>query len=84
MAVEVRHDPGMDSSHLKPEQAERLGAQVRWHLRYLNRLCERMTRLGFPPKDPLYVAAVKGRAAMQDLHMGAHYASCKHGVGRPA
>jgi hypothetical protein len=38
----------VDSTHLKPEQAERLGADVRRHLRYLNRLCERMTRLGLP------------------------------------
>jgi hypothetical protein len=73
----------VDSTDLRPKQAERLGAQVRRHLRYLNRLCERMTRLGFPPHDPLYVGAVKARAAMQDLHMAAHYASCAHGVGRP-
>jgi hypothetical protein len=50
-------------------------------LRYLNRLCERMMRLGFPPDDPLQVAAVKARAAMQDLHTAAHYATCRHGVG---
>ena len=74
----------MDSADLTPEQAERLGADVRNMLRYLNRLCQRMTRLGFPVHDPLYVAVVKARAAIQDLHMAAHYASCKHGVGRPS
>jgi hypothetical protein len=73
----------MDSTDLHPEQAERLGGQVRRHLRYLNRLCERMIRLGFPPHDPLYVAGNEARARMQDLLTAAHYASCAHGVGRP-
>ena len=73
----------MDSHDLRPNQAERLGAQVRPMLRYVNRLCERMIRLQFPVNDPLQLAAVKARAAMQDLHMAAHYASCRHGVGRP-
>ena len=53
-------------------------------VRYLNRLCERMIRLGFPVNDPLQVAAVKARAAMQDLLTATHYASCKHGVARTA
>lgn len=51
-------------------------------LRYLNRLCERMIRLQFPVDDPLQVATVRARAAMQDLLTAAHYASCWHGVGR--
>jgi hypothetical protein len=67
---DVRHDRRMDSNGLQSEQAEHLGAQVRRHLRYLNRLCERMTRLRFPPHDPLQVAAVKARAANAGLAHG--------------
>lgn len=72
----------MTSSDLRPDQAERLREQIAGHLRYLNRLCERMNRLGFPPADPLYVAAERARAAIQALHVAAHYASCGQGVGR--
>ena len=57
----------MDSNDLSAEQVERLGGDVRRNLRYLNRLCERMIRLGLPVNDPLQIAAVKARAAMQDL-----------------
>jgi hypothetical protein len=72
----------MNFRQLRPDQAEALGARIRPMLRYLNHLTERMTRRGFPADDPLYVTATKARAAMQDLHMSAHYASCEHGVGR--
>lgn len=72
----------MNSADLRPDQAERLRLDVARSLRYLNRLCERMTRLGFPPNDPLFIAGEQARAAMQGLHMAAHYAGCKHGVGR--
>jgi hypothetical protein len=73
----------MSSDDLNPKQRERLRADVARMLRYLNRLVERMTRLGFPVKDPVYVAAISARAAIQDLHIAAHYATCTHGVGRP-
>lgn len=72
----------MTRNDLKPEQARRLRLTVARDLRYLSRLCQRMTRLGFPPDDRLYVAADRARAFMQDLHVAAHYAGCKHGVGR--
>jgi len=41
-----------------------------------------MDRLGFPPQDPLWRAAVQARHALQGLHVAAHYASCTSGVGR--
>ena len=71
----------MTSLDLRPDQAVRLRLSVARHLQYLNRLCERMNRLGFPPGDPLYVAAERARVFMQDLHVAAHHAGCKHGVG---
>jgi hypothetical protein len=74
----------MNSDDLKTHQAERLRIDIARMLRYLNRLMERMTRLGFPVNDPLYIAAGRARDAMQDLHTAAHYVTCSHGVGRPA
>ena len=44
-------------------------------------MCERMSRLSFPPEDPLYAAATKARNAMQGVFMAAHYAGVKRGVG---
>jgi len=38
---------------------------------------------GFPPTDPLYVSVSKCYDAAQELHVRAHYASCRGGVGRP-
>ena len=61
----------MTSTDLRPDQAETLRGQIARHLQYLNRLCERMTRLGFPPDDALYVAAEQARTAIQGLHVAA-------------
>jgi len=72
----------MDSNHLTAEQARRLRLQVAAKLRWLNKLQERLKRLGFPPEDSIYRATTKARDAMQDLHVAAHYAGCRHGVGR--
>jgi hypothetical protein len=74
----------MTSGDLKPHQSEKLRTDVAKMLRYLNRLVERMTRLGFPVNDPLNIAGASARNAMQDLHTAAHYATCPHGVGREA
>jgi len=74
----------MDSGTIPPEQANRLREQVARPLRYLNRLCERCQRLGWPVDDPIAVAAQKARCAMQDLHTAANYAGCKSGLGRAA
>lgn len=72
----------MTAGGLKPEQAHELMARVAGQLRFLNRLCERMRNLGFPPDDPLWRAAITARNAHQDLHVASHYAGCKSGVGR--
>ena len=74
----------MTSADLTTQQATRLRLTVARYLRYSNRLCERMTRLGFPPDDPLWLAAEQARIALQNLHVAAHYAACEHGVGRPS
>lgn len=74
----------MTSRDLTSDQAERTRAQVARHLRFLNRLVDRMTRAGFPPDDELFVAAIRARATMQDLHVACHYASVKSGVGADA
>ncbi len=72
------------SYDLHPEQAAKLKAIVARHLRFLNRLCNRMNHLGFPPTDPLWQAAARARNALQDLSVACHYATCKSGVGLPA
>ena len=48
----------MTSDDLRPEQAEALKEHVARQLRFLNRLVDRMTHLGFPPDDGLWSAAV--------------------------
>jgi hypothetical protein len=74
---------GVTSEDLTPFQATELRKQVAGHLRYFNRLTDRMTRLGFDPSDPLYQAALKARDSLQEVHVAAHYASCTSGVGKP-
>jgi hypothetical protein len=74
----------VSSDDLKPEQARQLMETVGRQLRFLNRLCQRMDRVRFPPDDSLRQAAWTARNAMQHLYMTCHYASCTHGVGRPA
>ena len=55
----------MDSKDLTTEQAHKLRESVARQLRYMNRLCARMQRLGFPVNDPLSAAALNARNAMQ-------------------
>lgn len=74
----------MDSRDLSIEQVKRLHDLVGRQLRFLNRLCERMDQLQFPPDDPLYRAALTARHATQGLFVESHYASCTSGVGQPA
>lgn len=72
----------MTGTDLTAKQAQRLRLAIARRLQYLNHLCGRMQRLGFVPDDPLFIAGERARMAMQDLHVAAHYAGCKHGVGR--
>jgi hypothetical protein len=72
----------MKPARLSIEQARRLRERVAARLRFLNRLVERMNAIGFVPGDPLMTAALNARDAVQKLHVEAHYASCKSGVGR--
>ena len=72
----------MRGKDLSRAQAARLKEQVRRQLAYLNRLVERMKRLGFDPTDPLYTAAIKARDAHQDLHVATIYAGIRHGVAK--
>jgi hypothetical protein len=53
-----------------------------WMANLLNRLERRMTHVGFPGNDPLYLAVVKARSAMQELYVNVHYLGCNSGVGR--
>jgi hypothetical protein len=72
----------MRSADITTEQSQRLMKQIATHLRYLNRIVERMNRRGFSPTDELYQSAKRSRAALQDLHVAAHYAGCKSGVAK--
>ena len=73
----------MTSDDLTPQQAEALKAILGRHLRFLNRLQERMNQRKFATDDPLWLAVVHARNAAQDLFVACHYAECKSGVGRP-
>jgi hypothetical protein len=72
----------MDSKKLKPWQARKIRKSLASALGYLTRLKRRMELTGFPPNDPLYLAAVKAQEAMQSLLSSLHYLSCESGVGR--
>jgi hypothetical protein len=74
----------MRSSQLTIEQARKLTEQVAPRLRYLNKLVERMTKLGFAPGDDLYDAALRAQAAVHELHVNAHYIGVQHGVEKAA
>jgi len=69
---------------LQPEQALKLRETVARQLRFVSRLCRRLDVLGFPPSDPLWRAACRARDGLHELHVAAHYAAVKKGVGRRA
>lgn len=73
---------GMDSDHLTNEQVDKLRDAIGRQLRYLNKLCGRVQRLGFPLDDPLCFAALAARDRVQDLYAATHYAKSKGGLGR--
>lgn len=72
----------MNPSELTQDQIERVEATIARQLRYLNNLCNRMTRLRFPPDDLLVRAATEARCRVQDLLAAVRYAGIKEGVGR--
>lgn len=74
----------MGSRDLTIEQAERLREAVGQRMLYVGAVRDRMIRLGFPDDDPLLRAAHQAYNGLHHLHMAAHYASCKHGVGLPS
>jgi hypothetical protein len=73
----------MDQDHLTKDQLTRLHQALYPAANLLNRLERRMSRLGFPTNDPLYLFVVKAQSAIQDLYVHVHYLSCSSGVGRP-
>jgi hypothetical protein len=70
----------VDSTDLKAEQVARLKASLLKQLNYLNKLCSRMQRLGWPLDDPLCRAAMRARIAAQDLYSACNVAGRKLGV----
>ena len=70
----------MNSGDLTAEQARRLREAIGRQLRYLNKLCARMQRLGWPVEDPVCKAASAARDATQDLFTATHYMGCEQGV----
>jgi hypothetical protein len=61
----------MDSSNLTRLQVDRLCADVRRQLRYLNKLCARIQQLRFPLDDPLCREVLRARDAVQSLYTAA-------------
>jgi hypothetical protein len=72
----------VDSLSLTTAQASKLMEQVGHRLRYVGRLRRRMELMGFPPDDPMYLAATRAFNALQELHILGHYASCTSGVAK--
>jgi hypothetical protein len=73
----------MRSGDLTKNQARALKNKLQPMLGYLNRLKHRMVRKGFPPDDPLLLAARKAEDAMHALHVETHYLACGDVTGRP-
>ena len=67
------YDRAVDSSQLNRDQLEQLRRQVAGKLHYLGRLARRMERLGFPPADPVYRAALRAHSGLLELHVAIHY-----------
>ena len=71
------HDPtrrlpsGMDSTHLTRQQADKLRADIRRQLAYLNKLAARMQALRWPLDDPVCREALRARDAVQSLYTAA-------------
>ena len=65
---------------LTREQVEALLASVRRQIRYLGRLRDRMNQRGFPPDDPLYVAATGAFNAVHALSVEVHCLTCPAGT----
>lgn len=61
----------MNRARLHRDQLFRLQMSVSPILRYLNRLCSRIAALEFPADDPLRLAAVRARDAVQALYEAA-------------
>ena len=55
-------------------------ATVRRQLRYLGKLRDRMNARGFPPNDPLYLAATGAFNAVHALSVELHYMTCAPGT----
>lgn len=72
----------MNSTDLTTGQYEALKPRVAQMQRFLNALVKRMDARGFPPGDGLYQAAMRARAAVQDMATHVHYGSCESGVAR--
>ena len=57
-------------------QLDALYDQLGPHQVYLNRLCKRLQAVGVSGEDPIYLAALQARDALQGLRMHVHYARC--------
>ncbi|HEY8747116.1 MAG TPA: hypothetical protein VIM11_04025 [Tepidisphaeraceae bacterium] len=58
----------MDSRTIQAAQADKLRAEVKRQLDYLNKLCERMQKQHWPLEDPVFAKALDARGAIQDLY----------------
>ncbi|HSZ55432.1 MAG TPA: hypothetical protein VK797_07220, partial [Tepidisphaeraceae bacterium] len=71
--AEGRHDRGVDSTNLNPEQVKKLCDELARQLHYLNKLCGRMQILRFPDDDPVWREATRWNR-LQDLFDAARLA----------
>lgn len=68
---------------VRPEHAEKIRESLGPMVRYLNRLFDRMSKLGLSG-DELYKDVNTALRAVCGLHMSMHYRSCREGCGRRA
>jgi hypothetical protein len=72
----------VNSTDLRPEQVALLKKQIDTQLRYLTRLRDRMTRVGFRGDDRLFVAVLRAYNGLHDVNVELHYLSVPSGVAR--
>jgi hypothetical protein len=72
----------MTRNDVTKTQAAKLSKALYPPTNYLARLRRRMERLGFPPRDPLFMLVDAAYEALLRLGHHVHYLSCD-GVGEP-
>jgi len=74
----------MGSDSLTDQQREALAVQLRRHLRYLNKLTEKMLKKQWPLDDPVRDKRIAARKAIQSLYDAVRLSSAGRRYDEPS